>query len=326
MPTAGRRMSRRRKNKKNQKESREKSEGTAQGLFPFLFLFKVVSLGNKRARRQGKDDTRNMEIRLLYRNELQWAVYTANEAFEILVRPYASGQEEVEAYYRYMRVENLWQEMNAGHLFLWGAFENGQMCGVSALQDVGHITMLYVRPQYGRRHVGTQLVNHMCQFAASVLHRERVTIHVTPVAAASYFYHIGFTLIQGCPFQESYVPLERGIWTVPQGYRNVQIPGTADGSLPYGAMGANSTYRVLAPQRPKKPEVTYPTKKVSAKCILGLAAGVLLFSFLVFTGVTVHYIVKDGGTTESTEEKGQKNPDGVNWEVPEDLGGENRYT
>ena len=45
-----------------------------------------------------------------------------------------------------MNLPNLSQEMLAGRLFLWGAFENGQMCGVSAMQNVGHITALYVRP------------------------------------------------------------------------------------------------------------------------------------------------------------------------------------
>ena len=115
-----------------------------------------------------------MEIRLLDRSELQWAVYTANEVFDNLVRPYLRSQEEADAYYRLVRMEYLWQEMNAGRLFLWGAFEKGQMCAVSAMQDVGCITMLYVRPQYGRRHIGMQLVNQMCHYAAAFLEVVRV--------------------------------------------------------------------------------------------------------------------------------------------------------
>lgn len=260
-----------------------------------------------------------MEIRLLYRNELQWAVYTANEAFETLVRPYAGTQEEVEPFYRYVRVENLWQEMSAGRLFLWGAFENGQMCAVSAMQDVGHITMLYVRPQYGARHVGTQLVNHMCRYADAMLHRERVTVHVTPVSAAGFFYHIGFTLVQGSALNGIYVPLERRIRAVPQGYPgygNAVNPGPAQhmpeaGAPVYGMAGTNPAYSTYAPKKPGRPEVTYPTKKVSTRCIVALVAGIFLFSFAVFAGVTVHHLVNEGTVTESGEQNGEEGSGGA---------------
>ena len=106
-----------------------------------------------------------MEIRLLYGNELQCAIYTANQVYEVCVRPYAR-QEDAAQYYGYVRLENLWQEMSAGRLYLWGAFENGQMCGVGAMQNVGHITMLYVKPQFARRHVGAELV-HLCRVYAA---------------------------------------------------------------------------------------------------------------------------------------------------------------
>ena len=115
-----------------------------------------------------------MEIRLLYGNEIQWAVQTAHEVYEQCVRPYARNAAEVQQYYDYMNLPNLSQEMLAGRLFLWGAFENGQMCGVSAMQNVGHITALYVRPQYFRRRIGSNLVDRMCNFAASRLQCGRV--------------------------------------------------------------------------------------------------------------------------------------------------------
>lgn len=165
-----------------------------------------------------KEEQIQMEIRLLYGNEIQWAVQTAHEVYEQCVRPYTRNAAEVQQYYDYMNLPNLSQEMLAGRLFLWGAFENGQMCGVSAMQNVGHITALYVRPQYFRRRIGSNLVDRMCNFAASRLQCGRVTVQAAP-SAANYFYHTGFTLIQGAP-AGMYVPLERRIWSVPmtQGY------------------------------------------------------------------------------------------------------------
>lgn len=281
-----------------------------------------------------------MEIRLLYGNELQWAVYTANEVYEGCVRPYAASSDEVAQYYNYVKVENLWQEMSAGRLCLWGAFENGQMCGVSAMQDVGHITMLYVKPYYAKRHVGTELVNRMCVYAASMLRRERVTICVSP-AVASYFYHIGFTLIQGSALGQNYVPLERRIWLVPQtdpvnmGYGMQQayrgnagygMPQAYPGNTGYGmpqAYPGNAGYGMPQvypgnvgygmPAAAPKREVTYPTRKVSARRILALAAGVLLFAFVVITGVTVHHMVKDGPMQRTVSE-------GTEEELPEEFG------
>ena len=139
-----------------------------------------------------KEEQIQMEIRLLYGNEIQWAVQTAHEVYEQCVRPYTRNAAEVQQYYDYMNLPNLSQEMLAGRLFLWGAFENGQMCGVSAMQNVGHITALYVRPQYFRRRIGSNLVDRMCNFAASRLQCGRVTVQAAP-SAANYFYHTGFT-------------------------------------------------------------------------------------------------------------------------------------
>lgn len=243
-----------------------------------------------------------MEIRLLYRNEVQMAVYTAHEVFEACVKPYAKTQQEIDWYYSYVRVENLWQELSAGRLFLWGAFEGGQMCAVSAMQDVGHITMLYVKPQYARRHIGEQLMNQMCAYAAGQLHKQCVTINVMPVSAAAYFYHIGFVLTQGAPLGNSYVPLERRIWSMPGApvYGNAINPASAYG---YSPQNAGMGYTAM---KPKCPGVTYPTKKVSPKCIAWIVATVLVFATAVTVGITVHHMMTDGGKTKSTQEAKQE--------------------
>ena len=207
----------------------------------------------------------------MYRNEVQLAVYTAHEVFESCVRPYAKTTEEIDWYYSYVCVENLWQKMNTGQLFLWGAFEAGQMCAVSAMQDAGHITMLYVKPQYMKRHIGTQLIEQMCAYAAGQLHKQCVTVNAMPISAAPFFYHIGFVLTQGAPLGNSYVPLERRIWAMPE--------------------------------KPKCPGVTYPTKKVSPKCIASIVAAVLVFAAAVTVGVTVHHMAVDGVKTESEQDE-----------------------
>ena len=251
-----------------------------------------------------KEEQIQMEIRLLYGNEIQWAVQTAHEVYEQCVRPYTRNAAEVQQYYDYMNLPNLSQEMLAGRLFLWGAFENGQMCGVSAMQNVGHITALYVRPQYFRRRIGSNLVDRMCNFAASRLQCGRVTVQAAP-SAANYFYHTGFTLIQGAP-AGMYVPLEGRIWSVPmtQGYM-----GNIGGSGSTSAQGGGVP---VAQPRRTKPEITYPKKKVSARVVLWLTAVTIAFAVAVVTGITVYHITQEGITG--------------GYEMPDPVGDENTET
>lgn len=200
-----------------------------------------------------------MEVRLLNGNDIQWAVHTANEVFEYCNRSCVRNQDEIRQHYDYVRPEVLLQEQNAGRLILWGAFENGQMCAVSAMQNVGHITMLYVIPPYQRRGLGNWMLNEMLGFADHVLHLPRVTINVTPVAYATFFYRRGFYRMPGMPFYTPYVSLEHPL------------------------MGAS----MPAP----KPEATYPKKKVPTKTLLLITAVTLLLCFGIGVIVTVLHMI-----------------------------------
>ena len=62
-----------------------------------------------------KEEQIQMEIRLLYGNEIQWAVQTAHEVYEQCVRPYTRNAAEVQQYYDYMNLPNLSQEMLLQH-------------------------------------------------------------------------------------------------------------------------------------------------------------------------------------------------------------------
>ena len=75
------------------------------------------------------------------------------------------------------------------------------------------------------------------------------------------------------------------------------------------AYPGNAGYGMSTPKR----EVTYPTKKVSAKKIIALASAVLLFAFVVITGVTVHHMVNDESAQRIVW-------DGTGEELPEEFG------
>ena len=71
----------------------------------------------------------------------------------------------------------------------------------------------------------------------------------------------------------------------------------------YGSpAGAAPVYQVYTVPAPKKPEVTYPTKKVSNKVIVGIVVGTLMLCFGIMTALTVHHMATDGLRTEARYE------------------------
>ena len=110
-----------------------------------------------------------MEVRMLQNHEIQWAVQLAQDIYNQCIRPTVNNEEEVEKFFRYVNLENFQNEISQGRLTLWGAFDRGWMCGVSALQGNGHRSLLYVRPEYQQYGVDRELSKYMKRYAARVL-------------------------------------------------------------------------------------------------------------------------------------------------------------
>lgn len=202
------------------------------------------------------------EVRLLYGNEIQWAVNVAREAFVAGMSLNIRSKEEVDRFYSEVTPEKVWQEGNAGTLFPWGVFKGEQLCAVGAIRKEGQITMLYVHPNCQKQGMGTLLLNAMRDYAIVALHLSKVTIEVTPVTLAPYFYKRGFAV-------------------APQGTDTVGSVWLECRLCP-----AQPT-----PQMPLR--VTYQKKKVSARVILTLTAVVLVVSFAVISGITLYHLAKE---------------------------------
>lgn len=92
-----------------------------------------------------------------------------------------------------------------------------------------------------------------------------------------------------------------------------QMYGSPAGAAPmYGSpAGAAPVYQVYTVPAPKKPEVTYPTKKVSNKVIVGLVVGTLMLCFGIMTALTVHHMATDGLRTEARYEAAESDDDAL---------------
>ena len=93
----------------------------------------------------------------------------------------------VQAFEQYSHQDYLKHMMEENYLVMWGAYEQGTIVGMSAMQTEGHITMLYVHPMYQRRGIGKKLLEEMRKYAKSAYNLSIVTVNAMPVWTENYF-------------------------------------------------------------------------------------------------------------------------------------------
>ena len=177
----------------------------------------------------------------------------ANFVFENSIR---QGQQpniqRVIGYFReYAREDVIREQVAKGSLHMWGIKNGNYYVAVSAMNSQGHITMLYVHPQFVRRKYGKKLLREMRVFAANELGLNKVTVNVMPVWAASFFAVNGF---KPCPQNE--------------GIRNEFVSMTASSIS----------------------EVRYKTKKISPKLFVGISVGCPILITLITIAYTLYYL------------------------------------
>lgn len=158
------------------------------------------------------------------------------------------------------------EAMDADGLLLWGAYENGGMAAIAGMQPDGEITVLYVTPARERRGTGLLLLNAMRDYAIAVLQLQRVTIEVTPVTKAPYFYKRGFAVALTETAPAGSVRLESRL------YCSTDVP-SQEGMRAAG--------------------VTYEKRRVSAKAVLTVTAVILATAFFVISGVTIYHLAAE---------------------------------
>ena len=148
-----------------------------------------------------------MEIRILRLDEIPAAAELAQGVFGFDLRRTITDQGLVRSFDEYANTENMTKMISEGRLHMWGAFEGGNMCGISAMQPEGHITMLYVYPFFRRRGYGKQMLLTMRRFAKDHYRLDKVTVCAMPSWTTNYFIRNSFSLLASRPHPE-FVNLE----------------------------------------------------------------------------------------------------------------------
>lgn len=145
-----------------------------------------------------------MEIRILTANEIPQALTLAQGVFDFCLGSSVPDPRLVQGFMEYSAEAKMTDMAAKGEITLWGAFEQGQLAGMSAMQKEGHITMLYVLPAFQRRGLGKSLLTTMRTYAKSRYGYSYVTVNAMPVYTAAYFQKRKFQQMNqvppGCPF------------------------------------------------------------------------------------------------------------------------------
>lgn len=152
-----------------------------------------------------------MKIRKLTNEEIKGACAFAVSIYNIAIRGCFRTQESHRYFDEYMDADRLTEEERTGALVVFGAFDSNVLCGVCGMTNEGHITMLYVHPQYLRRGVGKKLLERARIYARMQLKLMQVSVNAMPAYTADYFRRVGFkSTYQGgfCNGQsDMYVPM-----------------------------------------------------------------------------------------------------------------------
>lgn len=149
-----------------------------------------------------------MEIRILTANEIPQALTLANGVFDFCVSSNIPDVRLVQGFKEYSAEENITAMEAKGEITFWGAFEQGQMAGMSAMQREGHITMIYVMPVFQRRGFGKKLLATMRAYAGRHYGYSYVTVNAMPVYTAAYFQKQKFRQMNQVPAGCSYVSMQ----------------------------------------------------------------------------------------------------------------------
>ena len=198
------------------------------------------------------------EIRMLQIEEIPQAVELAQGVFGFDLRQTITDPQMIRFFEAYTTVENLTGMVSQRRLYMWGIFEAAQLCGMSAMQPEGHITMLYVYPYFRKKKYARQLLDMMRRFAKQSLGLERVTACALPAWTADYF-------------------IKNGFWQMPVQQNTATAQTTAT---------QNQTPGFVYVEAKTLNDVVYPVKKIPGKA---LAATIILTILAIIAVIVVYF-------------------------------------
>lgn len=149
-----------------------------------------------------------MNIRILEGSELHEACTLVRNVYDMAIRG-GEGADRINAFFDDYVVEgDIIEQVYAGKLIVWGGYEKTMLAGVCAMTIQGHITMLYVYPQFLRRGIAKKLLRKARIYAGTKLSIPNVSVNAIPAYTAGYFARNGFVQMGVVQNEPLYIPMQ----------------------------------------------------------------------------------------------------------------------
>jgi GNAT superfamily N-acetyltransferase len=130
-----------------------------------------------------------VEIRKLEIGDLRNALDLVWDVFAEFEAPDYSA-EGIAEFKKFIAYDSMSKKVSEGEILFWGYFDRGNLAGLIAMRDIGHICLLFVRKEYQLQGIAKELFKTV----EDMLSREdvpRITVNSSPYAVEIY-HRLGF--------------------------------------------------------------------------------------------------------------------------------------
>lgn len=131
-----------------------------------------------------------MYIKRLQQGEILDGLHLVWEVFAEKLAPVYTPQGVME-FQTFIKMENIMPQAERGEMVFWGAYENTELCGVIAVQNTGHICLMFIRSKWQRRGVARILFAEAYRYCTAERGLMRITVNAD-VSAVEVYRHLGF--------------------------------------------------------------------------------------------------------------------------------------
>ncbi|MGN0404692.1 MAG: GNAT family N-acetyltransferase [Bariatricus sp.] len=152
-----------------------------------------------------------MIIKRLENEEILEGLHLVWDVFAADIAP-SYSREGVEEFQRFIKYENFMPKVQSGQLIVFGAREGQELCGVGAVQNDGHIALLFVGKKWQRRGIGRLLFIALQQFCIVAFGMTKMTVNAAP-QAEGFYRRLGFQEVAPEQMKNGicYLPMERAM-------------------------------------------------------------------------------------------------------------------
>lgn len=149
-------------------------------------------------------------IKQLPSKDVKQAIELVNEVFsEFVAVDYSEeGRITFEAYLK-TKLQEISDDLKTGHKKMWAYYQSDEIVGVIAMQNISHISLLFVGKEYQRKGIAKQLFLTALGEVKQSKNSTKITVNSSPYAVEAYE-HLGF--IKTNDAQETngivYIPME----------------------------------------------------------------------------------------------------------------------